>query len=144
MDSKSKTSCEILKYEQFVENVLKNDLRLVLERYNEICDKIADLLKIRSVCKMITENKMKSMKTMADLGSNCYVKCLIPSTDHILLNVGLDCFIEFSIEEALKFIDKRSNLYNKSLEILKEKSAKIKAHIKIVLNLIDQLQNQNL
>lgn len=77
MDSKSKTSCEILKYEQFVENVLKNDLRLVLERYNEICDKIADLLKIRSVCKMITENKMKSMKTMADLGSNCYVKCLM-------------------------------------------------------------------
>lgn len=64
-----------------------------------------------------------------------------PNTDRIYLCVGLDCFVELTLDEALKFIDRKTGILKKSMELLAENSAKIKAHIKIVLNLIDQLKN---
>lgn len=64
-----------------------------------------------------------------------------PNTDRIYLCVGLDCFLEMTLDEALRFINRKTEILKKSMEFLLENSAKIKAHIKIVLNLIDQLRN---
>lgn len=60
----------------------------------------------------------------------------------IFLDVGLNCFVELTLAEASRFIEKRIEIYNKTLESLVENSSKVKAHIKLILNLIDQLRNQ--
>lgn len=59
----------------------------------------------------------------------------------IYLDVGLNHFVQLKLEEALIFIEKRVELYNQTLETLVESSSKIKAHIKLILNLVDQLKS---
>lgn len=59
----------------------------------------------------------------------------------ILLDIGLSCVVELKLDEALIFIEKRIEIFNKTLETLVENSSKIKAHIKMTLNLIDQLKS---
>lgn len=61
----------------------------------------------------------------------------------IYINVGLNCIVELTLDEALKHIEKRVKIYNKQLESYIEHSSKIKAHIKIMLNFIDQLKNES-
>ncbi|XP_046912023.2 uxt prefoldin-like subunit [Dermatophagoides farinae] len=145
IDSSSSTSStidgKIFRYERFVEEVLKTDLQKVSHQYEEICEQIANYNNVKSTIETINRHELKTIKTMNDIGSNCYVQCVIPNTDRIYLCVGLDCFVELTLDEALKFIDRKTGILKKSMELLAENSAKIKAHIKIVLNLIDQLKN---
>nr|XP_027199891.1 protein UXT-like [Dermatophagoides pteronyssinus] len=139
--SSSSINEKILRYENFVENVLKNDLHKVSCQYEKICEQITDYNNIKSTIETINGDQMKTLKTMNDIGSNCYVQCVIPNTDRIYLCVGLDCYVELTLDEALRFINRKTEILKKSMEFLMENSAKIKAHIKIVLNLIDQLRN---
>ncbi len=62
----------------------------------------------------------------------------------IFLDVGLNYFVELTLVEASRFIEKRIEIYNKTLESLVENSSKVKAHIKLILNLIDHLRNPEL
>ena len=60
-----------------------------------------------------------------------------------MLEVGLQCFLELTLDEALMFIEKRVEMYNRHLEALVQSSAKVKAHIKLTLYMIDQLKETN-
>ena len=60
----------------------------------------------------------------------------------IFLDIGLNCVLELKLDESITFIEKRIEIYNQTLETLVENSSKVKAHIKLILNLIDQLKSQ--
>lgn len=55
------------------------------------------------------------------------------------LNIGLNCVLEMTLYEAKSFIDVKLKAYNQLLVLLEEDCAKVKAHIKLVLNLLAQL-----
>jgi len=59
----------------------------------------------------------------------------------IFLDIGLNYYLQLTLNEALTFIEQRVEMYNKSLEALVENSSKVKAHIKLILNFIDQLKS---
>ncbi|KAI2803480.1 hypothetical protein BLOT_007611 [Blomia tropicalis] len=132
---------QITKYEHFIDVVLKGDLKRVSKEYEIICERVVEYMNIKTTIKTLIENKINEFKTMSDIGSNCYVKCVVPNSDMIYLDVGLNHFVQLKLEEALIFIEKRVELYNQTLETLVESSSKIKAHIKLILNLVDQLKS---
>lgn len=132
---------QITKYEHFIDVVLKGDLKRVSKEYEMICERVVEYMNIKTTIKTLIENKINEFKTMSDIGSNCYVKCVVPNSDMIYLDVGLNHFVQLKLEEALIFIEKRVELYNQTLETLVESSSKIKAHIKLILNLVDQLKS---
>lgn len=66
---------KILSFEEFIENVLKKDLAIVSKRYDEISQRMTDYNNIASTLNTIKDNDLKELKTLNDLGANCYVKC---------------------------------------------------------------------
>ena len=78
IDSSSSTiDGKIFRYERFVEEVLKNDLQKVSHQYEEICEQIANYNNVKSTIETINRHELKTIKTMNDIGSNCYVQCVM-------------------------------------------------------------------
>lgn len=142
--SDASINSQITKYEEFIDVVLKGDLQRIMNNYESICERVVEYTNIKSTIKTIQDNKGGPFKTMSDIGSNCYVKCVVPKSDMIFLDVGLNYFVELTLVEASRFIEKRIEIYNKTLDSLVENSSKVKAHIKLILNLIDHLRNPEL
>lgn len=75
--SSSSINEKIFRYEHFVEEVLKNDLHKVSCQYEKICEQINDYNNVKSTIETINRDQLKTLKTMNDIGSNCYVQCVM-------------------------------------------------------------------
>ncbi|XP_076313485.1 uxt prefoldin-like subunit [Tachypleus tridentatus] len=135
-------SAKVLKYEHFLNDVLREDLRKFLLERDKICTRIAEYEGLKTVISRIeeTSEKGKSLKTEIDFGCNFYVKAVVPNTSHIFIHVGFGFFVEFTMEEAKCFIDKKVEQLNQQLEKLTKDTCKIKAHIKMVYEGLRELQ----
>ena len=51
----------------------------------------------------------------------------------IFVSVGFGFFVEFTLDEALGFIDKKATLLTDQADSLTKSASEIKAHIKLVL-----------
>ena len=73
----SSIRAQITKYEHFIEVVLKGDLQRITNEYEKICERVVEYMNIKSTIKTLKDNNVASFKTMSDIGSNCYVKCVV-------------------------------------------------------------------
>lgn len=136
---------KVLRYESFVNDVLKEDLKKVHSRYEELNNEIAEYIQLKNFIQSVPDVGLSSdgLKTKMDLGCNFYIQANISDTSTILVAIGLGHYIEFTMEEALKFVEKRVNLLTLQTEKLKKDSAKTKAMIKLVLGGLHQLQSSS-
>jgi prefoldin alpha subunit len=74
------------------------------------------------------------------LGCNCYVNASVPDPSKIFVDVGLDFFVELTLEEALNFIGKKTKTLEKQVEELRDQACVIKANIKLTLEGLRELQ----
>ena len=65
----------------------------------------------------------------------------VENTEKILVNIGLNHFVEFKLDEALKFIDMKVRIITKQAELVREKSVETRANIKLALLCIGEKQN---
>jgi len=56
-----------------------------------------------------------------------------PDPSKICVNIGLDVYIEMSLDEAVNFTEKKIAVLEKQAAQLSEDATKVKAHIKLVL-----------
>ncbi|XP_064483467.1 protein UXT-like [Ornithodoros turicata] len=131
---------KILQYESFLNDVLKEDLRICLRERDKVCSKLADVLQLRTIIQQIEETCGDKFKSQVDLGCNFYVQACVEDTSHILVQVGLGFFVEFTPKEGRWFLDRREELLNTELQRLTKDSAMIKAHIQMVLQGLRELQ----
>ncbi|XP_070559062.1 protein UXT-like [Ptychodera flava] len=133
---------KVLEYERFVNEVLRADLRKVYESRDKLYSQISEYLQLRTVIEKIQESELEKngLKTRVDLGCNFYVQATVPDASRIFVAVGFGFFVEFTLPEALRFIEKKIKLLTEQTEKLTKDSAKIKAHIKLVLEGLKELQ----
>ncbi|KAF9111030.1 hypothetical protein BGX27_005491 [Mortierella sp. AM989] len=124
---------KIARYETFVNEGLRKDLKDALDARDAIYDQISEYLKLAKDIQVIKDNGLTEMKTQVDLGSNFYVQAKIPDTKYIFVNIGFGFHAELTLDEALTFITKKEAHLQKKAKKYTEKSAQIRAHIKIVL-----------
>lgn len=62
-----------------------------------------------------------------------YSWCCSPDASMIYVKVGFGFFLEMTHDEALAFIEKKVSMINSKIDVLTKDAAKIKAHIKLVL-----------
>ena len=144
-------SAKILEFEAFVNEKLRNDLKLLLEEQDKIYSEVAEYLQIKdTIDKIMQINKARSgddtsfkFNTRVDLGCNFYANAVIKDPKTICVAIGYGFFLEMTFDEALKFIDKKVKLLNSTSDILTNKACEIKAHIKFVLEGIREMQNIN-
>ncbi|XP_033110967.1 protein UXT-like [Anneissia japonica] len=135
-------SKKVVEYEHFVNEILRKDLRKVLENREEIFTQTAQYLQLKTVIEKIKGNVSDDdLKTQVDLGCNFYVQAKVPDTSKIFVQVGFGFFVEFTLTEALIFIDEKIKQLNKKCEKLTKDSATIKANIKLVYEALKELQH---
>ena len=134
---------KILRYERFINDVLKEDLKKVHTRYEQMNSEIAEYIQLKNFIQSISDVGPPSggLKTKMDIGCSFYIQANISDTSTILVAVGLGHYVELTMEEALRFVDKRVNLLTLQVEKLKKDSAKTKAMIKLVLGGLQKLQS---
>lgn len=138
---------KIVEFERFVNDKLRNDLKLVLDEQDKIHAEIADYLQIKdtidkvSECKVSRDSKTRfKLNTRVDLGCNFYANAVVEDPETVCVAIGYGFFVEMKFDEALKFIDKKVKLLNELADELNVKACDIKANIKFVLEGIREMQ----
>ncbi|CAG8569752.1 9338_t:CDS:2 [Paraglomus occultum] len=130
---------KITEYESFVNDKLKIDLKTTLDLRDEVYEQLSEYLKLKRQIQLIQENSLHKMKTMVDLGSNFYVHAKIPDTSYIYVNVGFGFHVQFTLDEAIEFINKKEKLLERKADQYSKTAAKINAHIAMVLEAINEI-----
>jgi len=134
-------SARIIQYESFINDVLKEDLKRVVTRRDDLYSTIAEYLQLKRIIEQIMQQGTQiPRKVMTDIGCNFYCQAELNDPSKLLVCVGLDTFVEFTQEESLEFIDKKVKILTKQAEKLTANSAKIKAFIKVILTGLRDLQ----
>jgi prefoldin alpha subunit len=134
-------------YEQFLNEKLRNDLNIVLNERDKIFTEIAEYLQIKNTIENIIQTSPSSnqelveMKTKVDLGCNFYVNAVVQDPSRIFIAIGYGFFLEMTLDEALKFIEKKTKILNSTADELSEQAAVIKANIRIVMFGLKEIQN---
>jgi prefoldin alpha subunit len=133
-------------YEQFLNEKLRNDLNIVLNERDKIFTEIAEYLQIKNTIENIIQTsssnqELVEMKTKVDLGCNFYVNAVVQDPSRIFIAIGYGFFLEMTLDEALKFIEKKTKILNSTADELSEQAAVIKANIRIVMFGLKEIQN---
>lgn len=135
---------KVKKYEEFVNDKLRKDLETVRKNQEEVNTKIAEYLQLKSIIENIKScdgtRSDRELKTQVDLGCNFYCQARITDPSKILVSVGYGFYVEFTLDEALRFVEKKCNQLTTYSSKLGQDSARIKANIKLVLEGLRELQ----
>ena len=138
---------KIEEYERFVNERLRTDLKLVLERKDCVNGEIADFMQLKTTIQHLSERQgahdgeeKGPLKTMVDLGCNFYAKARVHNFSHIFVSIGLGFYLEMELSEAAAYADKRVESLRAEVEKLSEQASQINARIKMVLGALDELQ----
>lgn len=131
---------KVLQYETFVSDVLQRDLRQVLAQREEVYGQLAAYLQLKNVLERLQDSGDQRLHTQVDLGCHFYVNAEVPDPSRICVALGHGFFLELTLMEALRFIDRRSHLLTSRSDSLTRDSARIKAHMRLVLEGLRELQ----
>ncbi|XP_068692901.1 protein UXT homolog [Montipora capricornis] len=136
---------KVKKYEEFVNDKLRKDLEMVRKNQEEINAKISEYLQLKSFIENVKSSEVsrcgKELKTQVDLGCNFYCQARITDPSKVLVSVGYGFYVEFTLDEALVFIEKKCNQLTTYSSKLGHDSARIKANIKLVMEGLRELQD---
>ncbi|CAE8620803.1 unnamed protein product, partial [Polarella glacialis] len=128
---------EVVKYETFVEKVLKQELRRSLDEFRRDSAVVEQVQELRHNIDLLLKDNVTELETMVELGCQFYVKALVPDTSRLCIDVGLGFHLEMTLPEAQDFLVKKEELLLQGLERKKSKTASVKADIHEALHLID-------
>lgn len=134
------TAEKVLRYEAFISDVLQRDLQKVLDHRDKVYEQLAKYLQLRNVIERLQEANHSELYMQVDLGCNFFVDTVVPDTSRIYVALGYGFFLELTLAEALKFIDRKSNLLTELSDSLTKDSMNIKAHIHMLLEGLRELQ----
>jgi len=135
---------KLLKYEAFINDQLKPDLKAVLEARDKVYSEIAEFLALKNSILAIQAAELKPdqpLKTKVDLGCNFYCQAQVKNPNQIYVDIGLGCFVQFTLAEAVRFVESRTKVLEGQAKRLTFESNKIKANIKLVLQGLREIQN---
>lgn len=135
---------KILQFETFINDRLRVDLAELQEKLNTKNSDLAEFIQLKCVINTWkdTEADKNGFKTKVEMGCGYFVQATVEDVQNILLHVGLNHYVEFSLDDALVVINVRTKLLEKQIENLRNQVALTNAHIKLLLLGIGELQNK--
>lgn len=130
----------VLQYETLLNDVLRERLRKSIEARQKVYEEISEYAQLQSQIEQIQEDNLTSLHTQVDLGCNFYCQAKVPDTSKIFVRVGYGFFVEFTLEEALKFIEKKTKHLYSVADRWKEVEAEINIDMIFVTETLRKLQ----
>lgn len=137
---------KITRYEEFLNEVLRKDLKETLERREEVYCLVSEYMELQTVVEKLEKAKAfepptsTKLRTRVEIGCNFYVQANITDLDKIIVDVGCGIWIPMNRDEASKFIVEKLKVLNTQVSSLTQQELQIKAKINIVLQGIRELQ----
>jgi len=131
---------KVKKYEAFINDRLKVDLKTVLDCRDKLVTQVASYHNLKMCIEKMKQGGDGEMKMLTDLGCNFYCKAKVPDTSKVYVEVGLGFFVEFTLNEAHQFIERKLALMNHDFDALTEEAAQINAKIKLALEALNEIQ----
>ena len=100
------TSEAIRKYSNFVEEILKPQLKQILKKRDEITQEINEYSELQELILELLATKPKKLKTLVEIGEKFQVRAKIPDPSMIIVDIGLHFHVEMTLEEAKAFVQK--------------------------------------
>ncbi|XP_078033114.1 uxt prefoldin-like subunit [Augochlora pura] len=134
---------KILLYETIVNDVLKDDLASLEQKLDSKNAEIAEFIQLKCVITTLQDNEFdkNGFKTQVNVGQNFYIEAHVPDASMLLLDIGLGHYLEFTLDQALVVINARIRLLEEQIALYRKDIAKAKAHIKLILLLLRELQD---
>jgi prefoldin alpha subunit len=141
----------IHKYQHFIEQTLQRDLQACAQLREKVEQKHTDYSSLRqSLLTLESQHALQRtshpdggdisrMKTMISLGSEFYVKAVVPDPTRLFLDVGLGFHVELTTREAITWIDAKLPTLEVKIARTKEQQAMIQSKIKVVYEGIAEL-----
>ena len=128
----------------------KNDLKITHEARDKLYEQIAEYMQLKQVISAIKQEqksgndstrKKESLRTKVDLGCNFYCQAAVADCSRIYVLVGYGYYLEMTLDEADTFIDKKVVVLTAKSQMFHRDSAKIKAHIRLVMEALKEIQH---
>lgn len=136
---------KVTRYEEFLNEILRKDLKDTLERREELYCTISEYMELQTVLEKLDNAKAfdsssSKLRTKVELGCNFYVQGSITDLDKIIVDVGCGIWLPMNRIETLKFVSHKLKLLNAQAAAFTQQELQIKAKINIVLQGIRELQ----
>lgn len=112
---------------------LRSSLKELEDALNKTNEDIIEYMQLEKTLEFTKEHKPNGFKTKVDVGSNCFMTAKVDHVEPILINIGLDVYLELQLDEALKFIKMKVKALTREGDVIREESLKIRTQIKILL-----------
>lgn len=129
-------------YGAFIETKLKKDLLEVNKCLNKKAEDHKHWTQLKNIIGQLRKCKPNcdQVLTKVHFGLDIYMTAELEEDDRILVNIGCDCVMEMSYDEAEKYADIRLKLLRKEIDHWRKQACAIKAHIKLVLLAIHEIK----
>nr|XP_039250303.1 protein UXT-like [Styela clava] len=135
---------KVLKYEHFVNETLRGDLKNLNDLRDKVYGEISEYLQLQTTLQKLEECKANKnnqpLKTQVDIGCNFFAQAVVDDPSKVFVCVGYGFYVEYTYKEALEFIDKRVKILNKQAENFSKDMAHVRAQIRLVLEGLRELQ----
>lgn len=125
-----------------LENFIEDILRKKLKEYDMFISKtnaeIMEFVQLKNLCENIGEHLSDGFKTQVNIGGNIFLAAKVPDIKHVMVNVGLNHYVNFTMSEAIKFCDFKIKSLENETNFIREKSIETRASIKLALLCIDE------
>lgn len=101
-----------------------------IQIYNE---EIMEYVQLKNSIEAIQKQQDKKFKTQMNIGGRCFMKAIADCTDKIIVDVGKSCFVEFTLDEAIKFLSFKITILTKECQVLRDESIKHKTNLKLAM-----------
>ncbi|XP_065354438.1 protein UXT homolog [Calliphora vicina] len=119
--------------EVFINDFLKEDLKHLEHYINNYNEEIMEFVQLKSTIEAMRDNLEDGYKTQMNIGGNIFMEAKVSDLNTMLVDIGKGVYIQFTLEEALKFADFKVKILNKECDVLREESIKKKTEIKLAL-----------
>lgn len=140
LESEPTSNSKLIKYETFVNERLKSDLKTVLDCRNKLFSQIASYESLKTCIEKIKQTPKEEIKVLSDLGCNFYCKAKLSDTSKIFVEIGLGFFVELTLDEAHHFCEKKLDMIKCDCEVITEEATQINAKIRLVLEALNEIQ----
>lgn len=124
-----------------INDYLRKDLANLEQALTKINEELVEYMQLEKTIEFMKENKPNGFKTKVDVGSNMFMQAKVEQIEPIIVNVGLNVYLELEIDEALKFLKMKIKILTKEADVIRDESLKVRSQIKILLMFLAEQHN---
>lgn len=121
------------KIEHFINENLRQDLQKYEDYLNKANAEIMEFVQLKNTVENIIEHMSDGFKTQVNVGGNFFITAKVPNTENIMINIGLNHYVNFTLTEAIRFCDFKIKSLENEANVIREKSIETRANIKLAL-----------